>query len=91
MKITLKEVEVSKLNLKPGDILAVTIKENNANYSDMDLFKAALAKQFPDNKVQLYVLGEKNEMRFSIIGTEAPPVQNFCVDCDCGKKERCGS
>jgi hypothetical protein len=53
MEITFKEVEVTKLNLQPGDVLMVTLKTPNplGRNESVKYFGEAVKERFPDNEV----------------------------------------
>jgi fumarylacetoacetate (FAA) hydrolase family protein len=91
-EITLKEVEVSKINLKPGDILGVTIKDDDINSIKLEELRNRFQELFPYNQVLMFGVGPENEVRFSVIGSPTKNIgcgtQSYCSDCSCGKKER---
>lgn len=89
--IKINEIEVTKLNLQPGDTLAVTIKSDDLDEHILNHLKAQFKIAFPDNRVLLFGLGSKDDIKFTAISEATPQVASYCVDCDCGKKEGCGA
>lgn len=90
-EITLKEVEVQKLNMQPNDVLMVTVKHDDIDYTSMQNLRKQLNLAFPDNKVMVFGMGSAGEVKLAVMTTEpvAPPVNlGYCGDCSCGKKER---
>lgn len=100
MEITLKEVEVQKLNVMPGDVLIFKFKGEIDEYQ-MKAFGAQLRKLFPDNKVVVLGLDDDQDIeltvlenRVSIASTDQPGQADcavptsYCDSCACGKKER---
>ena len=90
MELTLKEVEFQKINLAPGDTLFIqmTGDEFTNNPEQVDYFRSLMQKSFPDNKVLIMAIPSGNKVEIGSI-KEAPGcgVANYCVDCNCGKKE----
>lgn len=85
MEITIKEVEATKLNLGPDEILVLTIKSDEATPEGLEHLQSFFKELLPRNRVLLLALSHKDEARFSIMkGSEE---QNYCLDCNCGKKE----
>ena len=76
MEIVFKELEVTKLNLEAGDVLAMTIKSEDMDQEDANTLVESLRKPFPDNQVVLFVTGPQDEIRFSII--KKPEVNSVC-------------
>jgi hypothetical protein len=67
MKISFKKVEVTKLNLKPGDILMITIKHDDIDRSMAEEFRNELKQAFPSNQVFLTVLDTEGDITYSIV------------------------
>jgi hypothetical protein len=96
-EVTFKEVEVTKLNLQPGDVLAVVVKHDDLDNSSLEGLKRALQPAFPKNRIAVFGLSTDDEMKFSILSNPEPEqklesvgcnTQSYCSDCSCGKKER---
>ena len=91
MEITIKEVEVAKLNLAPGDVLVVTIKSDDIDESILGQLSKSFSEAFPNNQVALFGADTGSEIKFSVITAlkeSGCGTQNYCEDCSCGKKEQ---
>lgn len=88
MEIKFNEVDVAKLNLTANDILVVSVKSKVDDTADrsLELFANSLRETFDQNKVIVLGLGEDNEVKFTVV-KETPVSQNYCSDCNCGKKQ----
>lgn len=89
INILIKEVEVNRLNLKPGETLVVKVSgEEFINNSDMLMrLKMGFETSFPDNKILLMSMPEGNRVEFDTILEESScSIGKYCVDCSCGKK-----
>lgn len=84
--LSIREVEVAKLDLKPGQVLAITVKCDDLDEYALDCLKASLTKIFPNNKIALFGLRPGDGMEFSVISQEE--AVSYCSDCSCGKKEK---
>jgi hypothetical protein len=85
------EIQVSdatKINLKPGDVLILTVKDDNLDHESLQQLSQSIKKIFPNNKVAVFGLGTEGEVKFHVASVEQPVVQSYCSNCDCGKKER---
>ena len=88
-EITLKEVEVVKLNLQPGETLVLKIKSDEVDSFLLDSFKKSLKPHFPNNEVLILGMNPYDDIEFSTIKTEVASCgPSFCEDCNCGKKEQ---
>lgn len=86
------EVEVQKLNLKPGDTLMVTIKNSYVEAEAIQLLSNQFRKTFPNNKVFVFQVDVDGEIKFAVVSQpeiklETPVNLGYCTNCDCGKKE----
>lgn len=61
------ELDVQRLNLKQGDTLMVTLKSNDVDEEIMHQIRKSLKKVFPNNEVGVFVIGESDDVRFSIV------------------------
>lgn len=86
MELTIKELEATKLDIKPGDTLAVTIKSDDVTGEALGVLKEQLSAMFPKVRVLLFGIGLHDDVKFNVI-TEPKDV-NVCSDCNCGKKSR---
>lgn len=92
MELKLNEVEVTKLNLQPGETLVVTVKSEDMSMYDMDDMAKGFRKLFPNNKVAVLNVGTTNEVVMTVVKDLAAEScgstpSSFCGDCSCGKKE----
>lgn len=89
MEITLKEVEAVRLNLQPGDTLAITIKSDDLDEETIGSLRDNLKEALPGIKVALFGIGLDGDIKFSVIKEESIGcgTQSYCIDCNCGKKE----
>jgi hypothetical protein len=70
MEITIKEVEVQRLNLQKDEVLVVKYKGDQVEVSQLMDFRTELRKIFPNNKVVILGLPENEDMEFSTIKPE---------------------
>jgi len=84
--IEIKEIEVQKLNLKPGDILAITVKSSHISEDDTRSLMSHLQTMFPDTKCVVHLLQENDSINYSVISPESGCGPQTCADCNCGKK-----
>ena len=97
-QLNITEMQVARLNLTPGEILAVVIKTDDVSEELVGSVKANIQKLFPGNRVLIFGIGLGDSIQFSKIGVEKEILANkelsscntgnFCADCNCGKKEQ---
>lgn len=95
IELKFKAIEMTVINLKPGDTLAVTIKSDDMDGVTINALKENFQKQFPNNKILLFGLGLNDSLEFTALSegklenkeNSGCNTANFCVDCNCGKKE----
>lgn len=91
MELTLKEAEVTKLNLQPGEALVVTIKsDERIGDKNLSALREMFNDVFPNNKTIVLAMGPNNKIDFSVIKDSEDnscSTGNYCDDCNCGKKE----
>lgn len=68
--IKIKEIEVTKLNLTPGDVLAVKIYSNDIQEYELDILKSRLTTLFPNNKIMLFSMPTNGRIEMDVIKTE---------------------
>lgn len=68
--IKIKEIEVTKLNLTPGDVLAVKIYSNDIQEYELDILKSRLTTLFPNNKIMLFSMPTNGKIEMDVIKTE---------------------
>lgn len=86
-------VEVQRLNLQPGDVLAVTVKNDDLRQESVDGLRKQLELVFPNNKVFVFAMGTNDDVQLAIVSQTELPVAScgpvgYCNDCTCGKKEQ---
>ena len=79
-------VELQKISLAPGDVLAVKLVGDDFDVDTMESLRDSLKQVFTNNKVMVFQMPKNSDIQFSAI--ESAPAQNYCSDCSCGKKER---
>ncbi|CAM6004864.1 unnamed protein product [Sphagnum balticum] len=83
-------VEVQRVGLQPGDILMVTVKNDDLSQDSVDSLRNQLQAVFPNNKVFVFAMGTSDDVQLKIINDSNPlAIQSnpgYCSDCDCGKK-----
>lgn len=91
VEITFKDVELTKLDLKPGDKLAMVVKSDDLDGLTIQSLKEKMGEAFPGVRVLIFGIGLDDSVNFSVISEnkENSSCTNaqFCVDCNCGKKE----
>jgi hypothetical protein len=97
-ELVLKEVEVSKLNLKENDVLVVKMQGMDLDGDLIRSLQKHFQKVFPNNKVLVFSLEEDAKMELEVVEAallqEQPEASScatapagYCEGCDCGKKE----
>lgn len=90
-EITFKEVEATKLNLQLGDVLTVTVKDEDIGQEGLWSLQKKLASIFPNNEVLIFGMGSNSELKFTVtskLEAVSCGTQSYCSDCNCGKKEQ---
>jgi hypothetical protein len=90
-------VELTKVNLGPGDVLMVTVKNDDMSEDSVHGLRKALGAVFPNNKVFVFAMGTSDSVDMSVLSQEVvdavgKPLDScgsvgYCNDCNCGKKE----
>lgn len=84
-------VEVQRVGLQPGDVLMVTVKNDDLSQESVDSLRYQLQQVFPDNKVFVFAMGTSDDVQLTVVNDQKPlAIQSdpgYCGDCDCGKKE----
>ena len=101
-KVNLLEVEINKISLQPGDVLLAKVKGPDFENEEVcEALKHSLKSVFPNNRIGVLFV-EHNEIDFTVITQETAKAlekaskleestcntQNYCVDCNCGKKKK---
>lgn len=92
-ELKIKEVEVTKLDLKPGQILTVKIYADDIWQEDLAELKEQLKELFPNNKIMLFALPIGSKIEMDVLDAVATvdcglSPTSYCYDCSCGKKEK---
>lgn len=104
MELSLKEIEITKLDLQPGQVLAVKVFADDISSRDLAQLKQQIQTFFPNNRIMLFAMPVDGRIEMDVIDTRPlnlivnPPAVNitspcaepasYCNDCGCGKKER---
>lgn len=92
-----KEIEISKVKLEPGQILVVKVYSDDTSQYDLASLKNQLKIYFPFNKIMLFALPIDGRIEMDVLETARSPLisssscaepTSYCNDCSCGKKER---
>jgi len=71
-EFVLKEVEVSKLNLQPGDVLTVKLRgEDFDSIEIIDSLRDTMKNIFPNNKVIVFRVSDENTMELGVVSQSA--------------------
>lgn len=66
-ELKINEIEVIRLDIKPGQVLAVTVYSDDIFESDLHSLRAKLQNIFPDNKIILFSLPVSGKMEMAIL------------------------
>lgn len=95
IEIKFKDVELTKLDVKPGETLAVTIKSDDIDGATINEIKKNLSLAFPGVRVLIFGISLADDVKFTAVTELSENKENnscansqFCVDCSCGKKEQ---
>jgi hypothetical protein len=86
LKVT--EVEATKIDLKQGDVLMVTVKHEDIDLESLNSLREKFIEIFPNNKVMVFGMGSEGYVKFTIASQPKTTYNDYCTDCDCGKKEK---
>jgi len=95
-ELKIKELEITKISLLPGQILAVKIFSDDVSQADLGMLRAQMKSLFPNNKIMLFALPTGGKIEMDILDTNPPKVTasscgpeptSYCNNCSCGKKE----
>lgn len=95
VELTFKDVELTKLDLQPGQTLAVTVKSDDIDAITLNALRKNLGEAFPGVRVLLFGVGLNDDIKFTAVSEIKQNTQisscaigSYCVDCSCGKKEQ---
>lgn len=84
-------VEVQRVGLQPGDVLMVTVKNDDMDQASLHALQSALREVFSENKVFIFGMGTTDDVKLTVISQEMVAKSEnvgYCSNCNCGKKER---
>lgn len=85
IELILKEVQVQKLNLQPGEVLVVQLKGDDFTEYDAASLRMGFESLIPNNKVAILTVPEQASIELTTL--EGSKYPSYCGDCGCGKKE----
>lgn len=90
--LQLNQVEVTKLNLQPGEVLVVTIKHDEVDSDSIRDLKEMFESVFPNNQTLILAVGKDDDIKLTSVKSidtvrSSCSTGNYCDDCNCGKKE----
>lgn len=71
MELKLNEVDVAKLNLQPGEVLVVSVKNDDVSGEDLRPLHEIFTTVFPNNKIILLCVGTNGDVKFEILKGES--------------------
>lgn len=98
IEVVIREAEVIKLNVQPGDVLFFKFKGDDFYNDDVQRLGDRLRKMFVNNKVVVMALPKDHDVELTVakenVTTENEALlkdcskpTSYCNDCHCGKKE----
>ena len=92
MELQLNQIDVTKINLQPGEILVVTIKNDDVDSNAIKALKELFNDILPSNQTVILAVGKNDDIEFTSVKSidmikSSCDTGNFCQDCNCGKKE----
>lgn len=71
-EVTIKEVEVTKLNLRPGEVLFVKLHGDDFDHQPtIESLHEVLRKTFPNNKVMVMSMPTSNDVEMIVVKGES--------------------
>lgn len=99
VKVKLTQIDVQKVTLNPGDVLMVTVKNDELSPQALHALREKFRHVFPVNEIFIFGMGSDGDVKFAVVsqpetsyasGCNTSPV-GYCSDCNCGKKEKAES
>jgi hypothetical protein len=89
METIVRQIDLQKLSLGPGDVLVVKLKGDCFTESNMDSLKAGFSNLFPNNKIVILCTPEGNEIELTAIENEGyTNIEQDCCGCNqCHSKD----
>lgn len=66
----IKEIEATKLDLKPGQVLVVTIKSDGVTMENIDMVRKGFQEKFPENDILVLAVAPQDSIDFSVVSAE---------------------
>lgn len=92
VQAVISAVDAIKLDLMPGDTLAITIKSDDLDEYLIANLKKKFEEMFEGNRILIMGVGANEDVQYTVISenkeNKACSTENYCVDCNCGKKEQ---
>lgn len=90
MELSLKEVEVTRLNLQPGEVLVAKIYADDIDEAHLRALKTQLKVLFPNNRIMLFALPIGSKIEMDVLDTRptsplAVPPEVKAVDLSCAE------
>jgi hypothetical protein len=67
VEIKLNEVEVTKLNLQPGEVLFVKVKSSRVSSEALNLFGEEIRELFPNNQVVVFGMDLEEDIELTTV------------------------
>ena len=67
LSVNIVNVEVTRLNLKPGDVLMVKITSDIVSADSLAALRQQLTTIFPNNKVMLFAMSASDDIELSVV------------------------
>lgn len=81
-------IELKTINVKPGQIINITIYSDNMDAETAEAIKRSYKAKFPNTEVMLFIFPTSDKIDVNVV-TPCASV-NICSDCSCGKAQRMG-
>lgn len=68
MELTIKEVEIAKLNLTPGDTLVVKVRGDDFDHAEtLESLRTSLRQAFPLNRIMVFSMGKDHDLEMTVM------------------------
>lgn len=74
-ELKINEVEATKLNLQPGQVLIVKVYADDTSQNDLAQLRSQLKVLFPNNKIMLFALPSGGKIEMDVLDLGGPIVQ----------------
>ena len=91
LNLDLTVLEVSKIDLKAGETLMVTIKSDEVDQYTAEMIQKSFSRAFPQNKVAVISLGSNDSVEYTKIKDESAtqPEENAPDQPFCDNEKKC--